>query len=355
LTGYASRYAETNQLPTTYFTEPPLAPANTWDEDSLRHPVNYFRTRAGLKGAWRPYARSYGIADGTSLTGGYEYYQLERDYATYNTTPVPPGPFTQPDTITHQIEFGPSTRWSSYLESFVRYKVQFIQVPLVGVSEYSDEEPDVNGVFNSSLPEQVHSVELGGTWTPTDNFMATAQFTIENSWQHSQYANFSENNYPMVFTVWYAPTQRMSLTGGYAYFSNWIDQDITLGANRGVPADTETTSWNYAGQNHLVSFNTSYAVTDCVQLVGGYEWNRGSNAFRVPTSPHAADGVDWSLLPSLSDVLVETNRVTAGVDWQPYQYMNLYCRYILFDYNDLSSGQDSGITHMALGGASVNW
>ncbi len=352
LTGYASRYVETNQVPTTYFTEPPLAPANTWDQDSLRNPVNYFRTRAGVKGAWQPYAGSYGLSDGTSLTGGYEYYQLDREYATYNLTPTP---FTQPNTITNQIEFGPSTRWSRSLDTFIRYKVQFIHVPLVGVSEYSEDEPDVNGAFNSSLPEQVHSVELGGTWTPTDNFMATAQFTIENSWQHSQYSNFDETNYPMVFTVWYAPTQRLSFTTGYAYFSNWIDQDITLGANRGIPADTETTRWNYAGQNHLVSFNTNYAVSDCVQLVGGYEWNRGSNAFRVPTSPHAADGVDWSLLPSLSDVVVETNRVTAGVDWQPYRYMNLYCRYILFDYNDLSSGQDSGITHMALGGASVNW
>ena len=223
------------------------------------------------------------------------------------------------------------------------------------MSEYSEDEPDVHGAFNSSLPEQVDGVEIGGTWTVAENLMVTAQFTIENSWQHSQYANFNENDYPMVFTVWYAPTCRLSLTGGYAYFTNWIDQDITLGANRGIPADTETTRWNYAGKDELVSFNAAYAVSDCVQLVGGYEWNRGSNSFGVPTSPHAADGVNWSLLPSLSDVVVETNRVTAGVDWQPYPYMNLYCRYILFDYNDLSSGQDTGITHMALGGASVNW
>ena len=363
LTGYASRYAEDNELPTTFLTSPPLSPAAvppalSYDETSLRHPLDYTRTRAGIKGSWQPYGDrhsylSYGLWDGTSLAGGYEYYQLEREYATYKTTPVPPGPFSQPDTITHQIEFGPSTRWSSSMDTFTRYKVQFIHVPLIGVSEYSDEDPDVNGAFNSSQPEQVHAVEIGGTWTPTDNFMATAQFSIENSWQHSQYANFSENNYPVVCTIWYAPTQRWSLTSGYAYFSNWIDQDVTLGTNRGVPADTETSQWNYAGENHLVSFNSSYAWTECVQLVGGYEWNRGSNSFNLP--PSQQPGVDWSLLPSLSDVLVETNRVTAGVDWQPYGYMNFYCRYILYDYNDLSSGQFSGISHMALGGASVNW
>ena len=60
LTGYTSRYVETNQVPSTYFTSPPLAPDNTWDEDSLRHPVNYFRTRAGIKGTWQPFGnRSY--------------------------------------------------------------------------------------------------------------------------------------------------------------------------------------------------------------------------------------------------------------------------------------------------------
>jgi hypothetical protein len=291
--------------------------------------------------------------EGTSLATGYEYYQLERDFATYNTTPVPPGPFSQPDTITHQIEFGPSTRWSRALETYTRYKVRFIDVPLIGVSEYSDDDPDVNGLFNSSLPEQVHSVELGGTWTPTDNFMATVQFTIENSWHQSQYANFSEDNYPMVFTVWYAPTHRLSLTSGYAYYSNWIDHDISLGANRGDPTETETTRWNYAGENHLVSLNAGYAWSECVQLVGGYEWNRGSNAFNLPPSQQA--GVDWTLLPFLSDVIVETNRVTAGVDWQPRRHIDVYFRYILFDYDDLSAGNDSGISHMALGGVGVNW
>jgi hypothetical protein len=183
-----------------------------------------------------------------------------------------PTAFEQPDTITHQIEFGPTTRWSRRLETFTRYKVQFIHVPLIGVSEYSEEDVDIQGTFNSSLPEQVHSVELGGTWTLADNLLATAQFNIVNSWQDSQYANFTEDDYPMVFTVWYAPSPRLSLTSGYAYYSNWIDQDITLGANRGVPADTSTTRWNYAGENPVVS--ASYAWSECVQLISGYEWDQ---------------------------------------------------------------------------------
>lgn len=354
-TGYVSRYSENNELPLTFLTSPPYAPANTYDQDSLRHPVDYTRLRAGIKGSWQPYGNlhsydAYGWGDGTSLAGGYEYYQLERDFATYNTTPVP---FTQPDTITHEIEFGPTTRWSRSFSTYARYRVQFIDVPLIGVSEYSEDDPDINGAFNTNLPEQVHALELGETWTPTDYFMATAQFTIQNSWHNSQYANFTEDNYPMVFTLWYAPTRRWSVTGGYAYYSNWIDQDITLGANRGDPTETETTTWSYAGENNLVSLNTSYAYTNNVQLVAGYEWNRGNNVFKNPPSPNP--GVDWSLLPTFSDVIVETNRVTAGIDWQPRRNADVYLRYVLFDYDDRSAGIDSGTSHMVLGGGGLNW
>lgn len=358
LTGYVNWYKEDNELPPFYLTSPPYAPANTYDEDSVQHPVDYTRTRAGVKARYRPFGDSYGNGYaygwgcGTSIAAGYEYYQLDRDYATYDTNPQPPGPFTQPNTITHKFEIGPSTRWSQSLQTFTRYKVRFVDVPLIGVSEYSEDDPDVQGTFNTNLPEQVHAIDIGGTWTPTANFMATVQFSIENSWNTSQYANFSEDNYPMVCTLWYAPTNRLSFTGGYAYYSNWIDQDITLGANRGDATETETTRWNYAGENHLVSLNVNYAWTECVQLVGGYEWNRGSNMFSVPASPA---GADWSLLPTLSDVLVETQRVTAGLDWQPNRNLNVYFRYILFDYDDLSSGQDSGVSQMALGGAALNW
>ena len=47
ITAYVSRYVENNEFPPFFLTSPPLAPDNTYDEDSLRHPVDYTRTRAG--------------------------------------------------------------------------------------------------------------------------------------------------------------------------------------------------------------------------------------------------------------------------------------------------------------------
>ena len=296
-----------------------------------------------------PRCSNYGLWDGTSLASGYEYYLLERDNAIYKTN-RPSGPFTQPDTTTNQIEFGPSTRWSRSFETFVRYRLQFIEDPLVGVSEYSIDDPDINGTFNSNQPQQVHNVDIGYKWSPYCNFMTTAQVTIRNSWNDSQYSPTSPKTITRCrFTAWYAPTDRLSFTGGYAYYSNWIDQDITLGANRGIPPDTETTRWNYAGRKPSVHDQCQLCLERCVQLMAGYEWDRGTNIFEVPPSPNP--GVDWSLLPSLSDVIVETQRFTTGIDWKPYHDTNVYLRYVFYDYNDISSNLNSGTAHMVLGGS----
>jgi hypothetical protein len=351
LTGYASMYDENNDFPPFFLDDPPLAPASTYDQDSLRHPVDYQRTRAGLKSSWQPFgdrdARGrYGLWDGTSLASGYEYYLLQRDFATYETAL---GPFTQPDTKTHQIEFGPTTRWSRSLDTHIRYKVRFIEDPLIGVREFS-------GGFNTNQPEQMHITEVGWTWTPASNFVTSTQVSFINSWHDSEFANFTEDDYPIVFTVWYAPTQRLHWTGGYAYYSNWIDQDITLGFTVPSvpvpPVRTETTRWSYGGENHLFNISANYAWSECVQLVAGYEYNRGTNVFAVPPSPA---GADWSLLPFFADVIVETQRITAGVDWQPHKHTNVYLRYIYFDYADISAGLTSGTAHMALAGATRTW
>lgn len=352
ITGYASRYEENTSFPPVYLTGAPYSSPNTYDQDSVVHDIDYTRTRAGIKSSWQPYGdrgprcTNYGLFEGTTLASGYEYYLLERDYATYDTAL---GPFTQLDTITNQVEFGPSTRWSRSFETFTRYRVKFIQDPLVGVREY-------NGRFNTNQPEQMHITDVGYTWSPTTNFMTTSQVSIVNSWNDSQYADFTENNYPMSFTAWWAPTCRLSFTGGYAYSSNWIDQDITLGFTTPdvapPPVVTETTRWAYAGQNHLISFSAHYAWTDNVQLLGGYEYDRGTNTFVVPASPA---GADWSLLPSFADVIVETQRLTAGIDYQPMARTNLYFRYVFFDYNDISDNLYSGTSHMFLGGATRTW
>jgi hypothetical protein len=338
LTAYSSMNDENNERPSTFFTAPPLAPANGYDAASVRHTVDYQRIRTGLNGRWRPYLEEDNAWRNLSWNGGYEYYIISRDFATYDSARL--GIFSQPDTTTHQVELGPSMQWSPELSSYVRYKVALTDVPLIGVRES-------NGRFNTNQPEQQHWVDLGSTWAPATNWTTTVQFSFVNSSHRSHFARFSENSYPFTVTSWYAPNDRWSFSGAYAYSSSWIDQNIAIGFRT---SPFESTPWNYEGQNHLASFNAYYSLTSDVQLTGGYEFDRGTNVFSVPASP---TGANWSALPGFSDVVVETQRLTAGTDWQPYRNFDVFFRYILFDFNDISAGVDSGTTHMALAGASI--
>lgn len=336
LTGYAKIDTQKNELPTTFLTAPPFGVdsgnADQFEPGSLRHPVDYDNTRFGLKGRWQSQSRKW-----LSIVGGYEFVKLARDFADYNTLS---GPFTQEDTQTNQIKFGPQLKVSPALSTFLRYRGRFIDNPLIGVRP-------ADGQFNTNRPEQVHGVEIGGTWTPTRKLMATALFGIENSWHNSEFADFDEDNYPIVLTLWYAPTSRWSLTGGYGFFSNWIDQDITIGF-RDNP--TERTEWNYDGYNHLFSISSNFAWTPRTQLVGGVELNWGNNVFTVPTS---TAGADWTLLPTFSEVDVDTMRINLGIDREFRPDVSAYFRFVYFDYEDVSASFNSGTTDMYLAGISV--
>ena len=361
-TAYATWDRQDNQLPSSYFTSAPYGkptpPSGEGEPTSLEHPVDYDTGKLGLRNNWKPLA-ARGDFDpvndpwsGLSLVSGYEYMTIQRDYASYAASAT--AVFTQPDTKRHQLEIGPNMQWSSTFNTFTRYKARFYEDPILGVRE-------ANRRFNTNQPEQEHIIELGGTWSPTSNFMATLQVGLVNRWNQSMYGwdgqpltspvRFNDDSYPIITSFYYAATDRLSFNGGYGFFSNWIDQDISI--RNGTTPNSETTAWNYDAVNHLVSFNTNYQLTQTVKLFGGYEWNRGNNVFSNPTS---TTGANWNLGPGLSsysDVLVETQRFSTGADWSPYRDTNLFVRYDYFDFNDIASNVGSGTTNMLLTGVTL--
>lgn len=333
----------------------------------LEHPWDREKTSAGVKGRWRRFCGSP-----HALISGYDYTVLDRTHAEHTTEHTGPADeeflWTQPTTVYHTVHVGVNSRWNACFDTYVRYKRQWIRDPM-----FAAHEP--NGVTNSGLPTDVDLVEVGGTWMPTYNFLLSAMVGIENRSHTSDIADFTEDDYPMVFTASYAPTCRWSLSGGYGYYTNWIDQDITIGdqtdrwSGSGASwrhyLDPETTRWSYVGRAQVVNVGTRYDWTDALTLTGSVEWVRGKNRFDSPSpdpydlSPTGTPGFpvtpDWSDLPDYSDVLVQTTRVSAGVDWQLTCSVTSYFRYIYFDYEDKSVDRNSGTAHMFLGGLAATY
>ncbi|MFH1267523.1 MAG: hypothetical protein ABIK89_17510 [Planctomycetota bacterium] len=343
LTGYATLNEQRNQDPPFFLPEEAAAlavPTSIIPPYGIRHPIDFFRRSVGAEASWRP-SWSDPFFKGLSLTAGAEQGLIERNFAQYvvQEPESPPGPVVdQERTAVTSFHAGASRRWLPSLETYVRYKLRVTKDPLFAVNRYY-------GYTNTRTPEEEHLVEVGGTWMLGSNFLATASVGLENRQHDSEVAYFQEDDYPMTFTLWYAPTPKWSLSAGYGFYSNWIDQDITFPSDTPAVSVGDTRRWSYGGLGRVVSVGGRYAWTRRLSLSGGVEYVWARDAID-PLAP-------WPDLDENFDVVVDRARVTGGVDWRLGEAISAYFRYRFEDYEDASVAFNSGTAHMFLAGLSA--
>lgn len=361
-TAYFKTFKQRNSPDTTSLNSRYPADAGLYLENqppqTIYNPDSYYlgladrdTSAVGIKGRWQPYCDIDYAPSWLYFTGGYEYRTIRRDNVTYVLDNLPI--FTQPDSNTHTFFVGLEQDWSAEWNTFLRYRMLDTDFPLVGVTHRA--QLSLDAAINTNQPEHEDRIEIGGNWSPSQNLLLNAQFWIQNSYNHSDYVNFDEDNYPIILSGWYAPTNRWSMSAGVATFSNWIDQDVTLGREDGVGAGeltAWTTQWSYAGRADVLNLGTTYLWTDRLQLIGGFEYVRGYNRFATPAAPPTATS-DYSDIPTYSAVRVNTYRFTAGVDYALTGMSTCFFRYNYFDYNDVGTPQFAGTAHMFLGGLSA--
>ncbi|MHB8863039.1 MAG: hypothetical protein ACYC6N_11585 [Pirellulaceae bacterium] len=307
-------------------------------------------SKIGLKNRWRPFYDSCGISQGLALVGGYEWSQIERSNVDYELDRL--GPFTQPTTVSNMFFAGVEEDWSPALNTFLRYRFTANSWPLVGITER--EQLSYDAAINSNQPERVGQVELGGTWSVADDLMINGMFWIENSYNHSEYVNFSETAYPYTLSAWYTPNACWSFVAGYASLTNWITQDITLGREDGLQPNelrAWTTPWNFTGRSDVINLAASYAATEKLRLMTQVEYVRAENFFQEPAAPPTAT-TPYSDLPGYSAVLNDIYRLTAGFDYMIRPRIDAYFRYNFYDFVDDANAYNSGTAHMFLAGLS---
>jgi predicted porin len=368
LTAYGTIYNEDEQNPNVAAVEalnPETSPSTV--PQALQQPIDYHKSTAGMRGTWRPWGCGYDQG-GLAITGSYEYCDLDRTNAIYAIDPVivpTPNPLylDESHTITDSFQIGPDYRWSSCFDTYLHYKFQYANQPLIGANRANQTAsstvpayptPIALDVFDTLLPQYDHIVELGFNWFPCDWFIFNACLGLERGDNHTQYANFDEENYPMTVNFWYAVSDRWSLSAGYSVYSNFVGQDISLadqtpytGSASALPP--VTSKWNYGGQAHVVTVGSRYALTERMTLTGQFEWVRGNDLIYDSYSP--ATGQPG--LGTYSQVLNETTRVSLGADWKVRPRMVVYTRYELYNFNDVEPGYQTGLAQGILGGFSA--
>lgn len=302
--------------------------------------------RAGVKSRWRPFYDSCGLANRFALVGGYQWSEIRRDGVEYELDNL--GPFTQPTTVNNMFFAGMEQDWSYRLSTYLRYRMTATSWPLVGVTER--QQLSLDAAINSNQPEHEGRIEMGGTWNLADDFMVTGSFWLQNRYNHSQYVNFSEQNYPLTLALWYAPNECWSLSAGYANLTNWIDQDITLGREDGGGGELTafTSPWNYTGRSDVVTLAANYAASQYMRYNCRAEYVSFENYFDTPPTP--AGAVSYADIPTYSAVLGQIWRLGAGFDYLVNQNMNAYFRYDFYDYDGFTMAYNSGTAHMFLVG-----
>ena len=393
LTAYGSVYNEDESTPTAAnagFT--PGATSNTGNPNfentppsgqtsfsqELIHPIDYHKTTLGAKSVWRPWGTGFGLG-GLAIVSGFEYCDLQRDYALYpyyspgtNSGPAS-GLLDDQHTITNSFQIGPDVRWSTHFDTYLHYKYQNADQPLIGINSSAATEPAgalnpgyafmKNGIFNTLLPTTDNIVEIGFNLMPSEHFIVNASVGIEQSSNHSPYADFSEQNYPFNINAWYSATERFSVSGGYALYSNFVAQNVYL-ADQNTAATGATPSsaiWSYGGNAQVFTLGWKYQASESVRMTGKVEYVLGhdlinNSTTNVATSANNAvvqTSTTESDFGAYSEVQNRTTRVNLGVDWTIRPRMVVYGRYELVDFLDQEPGYESGTAQGIMGGFSM--
>ena len=392
VTIYAKAYNQTGESPATFLadetktsptgmSQPLPAAGDQNPADYIPLPLEYHRYTEGIKGSWRPDINIPLFKD-LAFTAGYEYDYLDRINAVWETPPQGPlagttdpganGPIiSQGNTTTQTLFVGVSKPWCYNIESYVRYKILYVDNPLFGVRQE-------NGVVDTSQPQHQDIVEFGGGWHPCSNFSITLQQDIDVDQTHYDHSsavpgnivNFNAQTYNTTLTMWYAPIPKLSMIASASLFSNWIDQNLFLGD---ATLTSTTTSSNplilqptyYAGVSELFNFNLYYLLTDKSRFNFGYQYVRGSNTFNMMASPsfYSTTGQvpppfansTYGDLAQFSSAIVDTTKITAGISWRVRPKMTVSFHYDFFDYVDEVVNANSGIAHQFNANFSYVW
>ena len=71
----------------------------------------------------------------------------------------------------------------------------------------------------------------------------------------------------MTFTFWYAPRPAWSISGGYGFYSNWIDQDIYFPSDTPDVEPLDRQQWNYGGRGQILSLGRQLCVDRAIDVL----------------------------------------------------------------------------------------
>ena len=193
--------------------------------------------------------------------------------------------------------------------------------------------------MQTSLPTRRDEIQCSINWTPRGNLALSSTVRYEDS-ESSRYA-VDEERLEMMFSLWYAPSDRLMLTGSYSI----IDTDIDARAfyktyHRGGSLSDYLldSSVPYDDASHCYRLTLNYRLSRQIAVTGSFTY--------VDSNADFDSSLYDKNIGRYSDLNIERLDAAVGVDYLYTSRISFYSRYNYRDYDDRETRDLDGEAHI---------
>jgi hypothetical protein len=298
---------------------------------------------------------SYHFWRGTNLRAEYEWKRIDRKNFPYDRTSLFEDFLRRDyDTRTNAFKLWLSRNLSRNLRASVKYKREDSDNPLLRFGKQGSFAPGFGVPPNrklsdfpyqnqTSLPEQSNDISTDATWTPRTNLSVYGLYRFSSA--SNPTVSWQSRGHQLLTNISYAPWEdRLTLSGGYAYFRNRANADLIFGTVAGVlpvlnqriePIVDRHVPYRETAQT--ISLNADVGLTSRVRSIYDFSFTTGRSQFDSAVLPDIGgfSALDIDYLP----------RLDLGLEYELRSGRVLYLKYGFAKYADRFNAPDNGTAH----------
>ncbi|MFB0566921.1 MAG: hypothetical protein ACETWK_14740 [Candidatus Aminicenantaceae bacterium] len=254
---------------------------------------------------------------------------------------------------TTSYRFGAVFYPSIKLRGFLRYNRKDIENP-VGMPMLAEENPvdPTTERFMTNLYTDVNLVSAGLSVTPANRFSLSANYFYNSS--KNDVINSSQKRNNFVLSLWYALTNKVSLTVSYSYLDDKIVNSLIYGTQyeyQGNKIAREDKDVPYTKKANVFLVALDVRPSDDFSIFGDFSVTKGESYWE--STGILGSEIDTSGLADFSDQDLTHYRISAGTSYTFLKSTYLFCKWKYEEYKDRAfivhghgSYADSGKYHI---------
>ena len=228
-------------------------------------------------------------------------------------------------------------RFLKILRFNMHYKKTLVDDPFVM------RDSTFSGLVQTSLPQKEDELYGSLSWSPLYNLTLNTSLRFTNL--HSSRYDSDEDRCEYVFSFWYAPFERLTLSGAYTVSTTDVNSFGALKTYhlRGPESLFKYDDFPYDGRTQSWHLSATYLLTPRVSVTGDVSWIDSIGDFDKR--------VDGRNIGGFSDLSIGQVETSLGITYACTTRLTMYSKYMYREYNDHETSYYDGQINMISVGA----